>query len=79
MGELRGRGMRGADGLAADAKAALFRMETETGPEYWLGLHDFHVITRYNRSAMYALAVLRLSEAIKARRQGTAKARGDRD
>ena len=79
VGELRGRGMRGADGLAADAKAALFRMETEAGPEYWLGLHDFHVITRYNRSAMYALAVLQLSEAIKARRQGATKARGNRD
>ena len=65
VGELRRRGVSGADAIAADAKAALYRMEQEDGVEYWLALHDFHVITRYNRSAMYALAVLQLSEAIK--------------
>ena len=64
VGALRERGLTGADALSADAKAALYRMETERGVEHWLGLHDFHVITRYNRSAMYALAVLQLSEAI---------------
>lgn len=64
VGALRDRGLTGADELAADAKAALYRMETESGVEHWLGLHDFHVITRYNRSAMYALVVLQLSEAI---------------
>ena len=64
VGALRDRGLTGADELAADAKAALYRMETEKGVEYWLGLHDFYVITRYNRSAMYALAVLQLSQAI---------------
>ena len=50
------------------ANAALFRMELKNGVEYWLGLHDFYVITRYNRSAMYALAVHQLSQAIKAGR-----------
>ena len=56
-------------GIDGDANAALFRMELENGVEYWLGLHDFYVITRYNRSAMYALAVHQLSQAIKAGRQ----------
>ena len=64
VGELRRRGMTGATGLPANAKAALYRMDTKDGVEYWLALHDFHVITRYNRSAMYALAVLQLSDAI---------------
>lgn len=50
------------------ANAALFRMELQDGVEYWLGLHDFYVITRYNRSAMYALAVHQLGQAIKAGR-----------
>ena len=47
-----------------DARAALFRMEGDDGLEYWLALHDFYVITRYNRSRMYALAVLQLGQAI---------------
>ena len=67
---LRARGVTGAEDLPGNAKAALYRMETETGAEHWLALHDFHVITRYNHSAMYALAVYQLSEAIKARLGG---------
>ncbi len=53
------------------ANAALFRMELEDGMEYWLALHDFYVITRYNRSAMYALAVHQLSQAIKTGRDAS--------
>ncbi len=67
VGELRQRGILGLDELGAEKRAALFRMEAEDGVEYWLGLHDFYVVTRYNRSSMYALAVLQLSAAIRAR------------
>ena len=70
VGELRSLGVEVAD-LEADAKAALFRMEQKDGPEYWVGLHDFYVITRYNRSRMYALAVHQLSQTIKARRSAS--------
>ena len=34
------------------------------GLEHWLGWHNFYVITRYNHSAMYAMSVHQLSEAI---------------
>lgn len=57
------------EGLRPDAPAALFRMEGVDGTEYWLGLNNFHVITRYNRSRLYALAVHELSQTIKRRRQ----------
>lgn len=66
-GELRGLGVTGLDGIDDAERAALFRMQTGNDTEYWLGLHDFYVITRYNHSAMYALAVLQLSQAIRAR------------
>ena len=65
--EFRALGVQ-VPGIDGTAPAALFRMDVKDGVEYWLGLHDFYVITRYNRSAMYALAVHQLGQAIKARR-----------
>jgi membrane-bound lytic murein transglycosylase B len=72
VGELRELGVRPGDALAAvpdDASAGLYRMMQESGPEYWLGLNNFHVITRYNRSRLYALAVHQLSQEILAARR----------
>ncbi len=49
---------------APDSPFALFRMQGEHNPEYWLGMHNFYVITRYNRSRLYALAVYQLGQSI---------------
>ncbi|AKS40620.1 lytic murein transglycosylase B [Wenzhouxiangella marina] len=51
-------------GLPDTARATLVELETRNGPEYWIGLNNFYVITRYNRSPLYAMAVTQLSEAI---------------
>lgn len=66
VGELRGLGVR-IDGLPAAEQANLYRMALQEGAEYWLGLNNFYVITRYNHSRLYALAVHQLSEEIAAR------------
>lgn len=48
-----------------EQKAALFRYELEDGKDYWLVYKNFHVITRYNRSSMYARTVAEFSEILK--------------
>ncbi len=49
------------------AMATAMKFELEDGYEYWLGLHNFYVITRYNHSAMYAMSVYQLSQRIGAK------------
>jgi membrane-bound lytic murein transglycosylase B len=46
------------------AKATAMRLQTTEGDEHWLGLANFYVITRYNHSRLYAMAVHQLSQAI---------------
>lgn len=47
-----------------DRLATAMEFEGDDGREYWLGWQNFYVITRYNHSAMYAMAVYQLSQAI---------------
>ena len=57
------------DGIEADQ--SLLPVSLEDGEDNWryvLGDHNFYVITRYNHSHLYAMAVTELAEAIEAAR-----------
>jgi len=66
--QLLTRGITPAEPLKASAMAALHAVDVEDGREYWLGLNNFYVITRYNRNLFYALAVYQLSNEVRAAR-----------
>lgn len=62
----RERGLEPILSLPDDTPAQALQLEGSFGEEFWFGTQNFYVITRYNRSHMYALAVYQLSQEIKA-------------
>ncbi|MBV7315873.1 lytic murein transglycosylase B [Shewanella sp. NIFS-20-20] len=50
--------------LDVSQKAMLIALEQSQQTDYWLGLKNFYVITRYNRSPLYAMAVYQFSEQL---------------
>jgi len=63
-GELVAAGLEPDGNVSAEADAMAIEFELEEGMEYWMGLHNFYVITRYNHSAKYAMSVYQLSRRI---------------
>jgi membrane-bound lytic murein transglycosylase B len=57
------------ESLSPDLQAALLQFDAEDKDELWLGFHNFYVITRYNHSALYAMAVFQLSQKVRSLRQ----------
>ena len=66
LAELAARGYRPANAGAPNLPATLLTLQGANGPEYWIGYKNFYVITRYNRSPMYAMAVYQLAQEIAA-------------
>ncbi len=52
---------------ASSTKVLLVPAETQLGPSYRVGFKNFEVITRYNRSVRYAMAVHDLAQTIAVR------------
>ncbi|MEQ1504162.1 MAG: lytic murein transglycosylase B [Myxococcota bacterium] len=63
---LREAGVTVPDTVDAAADARLFSFDGPTAKEYRVGFHNFYVITRYNKSTMYARAAWELSQAFDA-------------
>ncbi|GMR08384.1 MAG: lytic murein transglycosylase B [Gammaproteobacteria bacterium] len=63
----RNLGIRLPESYQNDDAARLIQLEVPGGYEYWIGLQNFYAITRYNHSALYAMAVHQLSRKIRER------------
>ena len=64
VASLSKKGVVFATNLPDDSASQLLSYEGDEGPELWVGFHNFFVITRYNRSVMYALAAYQLGQEV---------------
>lgn len=67
--ELRQAAVSFDPSVADDAAVVLVELDSvDAASAWWVGLANFYVLTRYNRSSFYAVAVLELAQEIKAAR-----------
>jgi membrane-bound lytic murein transglycosylase B len=64
---LKSKGVNFESPLPSDAPAELIAVDEADGTHWRVGYNNFYVITRYNHSALYAMAVFELASAVKQR------------
>jgi len=69
--QLRGAGLSLAAAPRDGEHLNVFELDGDDGPEVWIGWPNFYAITRYNHSALYAMAVYQLAERIRRERMDT--------
>jgi membrane-bound lytic murein transglycosylase B len=67
VGSLHAKGVNFDSSLAPEAPALLIAADDADGVHWRVGYNNFYVITRYNHSALYAMAVYELAAAVKQR------------
>jgi membrane-bound lytic murein transglycosylase B len=64
---LKAKGVNFDSSLPPEAPALLIAADESDGVHWRVGYNNFYVITRYNHSALYAMAVYELASAMKQR------------
>ena len=70
--ELGDKGYRPRQAVGHAVPATLLTLEGAQGEEYWITFKNFYVISRYNRSPLYSLAVWQLAQALRDEPEATA-------
>ena len=70
VADLRKAGVEFDPELAADLAATVLVLDGVDGAENWVTFNNFYVISRYNRSPLYSMAVLQLAQALVAEPAG---------
>lgn len=70
LAEIKAKGFLPTVTLNDEQPASAVRLEGQYGTEYWIGLQNYYVITRYNHSRLYAMAVWQLSQEIAKAKEG---------
>ncbi|MCP3849846.1 MAG: lytic murein transglycosylase B [Gammaproteobacteria bacterium] len=65
VADFKQKGIQGKTSVNDQEKAILLILEQKAGKEHWLGYNNFYVISRYNHSTLYSMAVYQLSQEIK--------------
>ncbi len=66
IGALRATGLQPQVPVPDTTPVGVVRLQSHQGREFWLAYENFYVITRYNHSALYAMAVWQLSQKLAA-------------
>lgn len=66
MQQLQAADVTPLEAIDDNDQAAFIELNRQGKRQFWLGLQNFYVITRYNRSTFYAMSVFQLAEALRA-------------
>ena len=64
ISELKEKGIVPLVPMMANQKFLPIELITENGNEYWIGMHNYQAISRYNRSKLYIMAVVEFSNSL---------------
>ena len=64
VSNLESLGLKSIPNVQRRLEVVPIELENQEGYEYWLGLRNYHSLSRYNKSKLYIMAVYEFSESL---------------